>query len=177
MQRAESCRDEKPDSPYVVRRSSVHGDGAFAARPIARGEVIDEYVGDRISHGQANERYRDRDFNDNHTFLFTVSSRTVIDGSVGGNGARFINHKCDANCEPQIRRGRVFIVATRRIEAGEEIGFEYNIGREDDDPPNVDEIYACRCGSPKCRGTILWPPKGPLARRRKIRASRVGRRR
>jgi SET domain-containing protein len=143
---------------YVVRRSEVHGFGAFAARDIRKGETIDEYLGERITHDEANERYAHRDFNDNHTFLFTVDDQTVIDGSVGGNDARFINHMCEANCEPRIRRGRVLIVATRDIAAGEEIGFEYNIGREDDDPENVDEIYACRCGSANCRGTILWPP-------------------
>ena len=42
---------------------------------------------------------------------------------------------------------------------GEELGYDYEIGRDKDDPPNADEIYACRCGSPKCRGTMLWPPK------------------
>ena len=149
----------------VVRRSPVHGRGVFATRNILKDEVIGEYVGERISHSEANWRYRHRDFNDNHTFLFTVSSRTVIDASHAGNDTRFINHRCDPNCEPQIRRGRVFIVAIRNIRAGDELGFEYNIGREDDDPPNVDEIYACRCGARRCRGTILWPPKRPRAAR------------
>jgi SET domain-containing protein len=148
-----------PESPIVVRRSRVHGEGVFATRRIRKGEVIDEYVGDRISPAEANRRYRHRDVNDNHTFLFAVSSRTVIDASVGGNDLRFINHRCDPNCEPVFKRGRIFIAATRTIQPGEELGIEYNIGREDDDPPNVDELYACRCDSPKCRGTILWPPK------------------
>lgn len=165
------------DLPYAVRRSRVHGRGAFATRDIRKGEIVDEYVGDRISHAQANWRYRHRDHSDSHTFLFTVSSRTVIDGSIGGNDSRFINHKCEPNCEPQIRRGRVFIVATRTIPAGEELGFEYNIGREDDDPPDVDEIYACRCGSRKCRGTYLWPPKRPEPRRPPGRAQIRRRRR
>jgi SET domain-containing protein len=151
------------ESVIVVRRSPVHGRGVFATRNILKGEVIGEYVGERISHAEANWRYRHRDFSDNHTFLFTVSSRTVIDASHAGNDTRFINHRCDPNCEPRIRRGRVFIVAIRNIRAGDELGFEYNIGREDDDPPNVDEIYACRCGARRCRGTILWPPKRPRA--------------
>lgn len=146
---------------FIVRRSKVHGRGVFATRTILKGEVIDEFVGERISHAEANWRYRHRDINDNHTFLFTVSSRTVIDARRGGNDTRYINHRCDPNCEPQIRRGRVFIVAIRTIREGEELGFEYNIGREDDDPPNVDEIYACRCGARRCRGTILWPPRQP----------------
>jgi uncharacterized protein len=145
--------------PYVVRRSEVHGYGAFASRDIAKGEVIDEYVGERITHEEADERYKYRDVNDNHTFLYTLDNNTVIDGNVGGNDARYINHKCEPNCVPRIRQGRLVIVATRAIAKGEELGYEYNINREDDDPENVDEIYACRCGSPRCRGTFLWPPK------------------
>lgn len=152
---------------YAVRRSRVHGYGAFATRLIRKGEVIDEYVGDRISYEEADERYKHRDVNDNHTFLYTLDERTVIDGNVGGNDARFINHMCDANCAPRVRRGRLFIVATRTIRAGEEIGYSYHIAREEDDPENVDEIYACRCGSSRCRGTILWPPRRPRLRSRK----------
>jgi len=154
---------------YVVRRSSVHGYGAFATRDIKKGEVIDEYLGDRITHAQADKRYEDHDENDNHTFLFIVDKKTVIDAGVGGNDARFINHKCDPNCESEIKKGRVFIVATKNIKKGEELGYDYQIGREKDDPENVDEIYACRCGSPKCRGTMLWPPKRPSPRKKKRR--------
>ncbi len=61
----------------------------------------------------------------------------------------------------------MFIDATRDIAPGQELGYDYEIGREKDDPPNVDEIYACRCGSPKCRGTMLWPAKKPAAARKK----------
>ena len=150
---------------FAVRRSKVHGRGVFATRAIRKGEVLAEFTGERISHAEANWRYRHRDFNDSHTFLFTVSSRTVIDARHGGNDTRFINHRCDPNCEPQIIRGRVFIVAIRAIRPGDELGFEYNIGREDDDPPNVDDIYACRCGARRCRGTILWPARKPKSAR------------
>jgi SET domain-containing protein len=157
---------------YVVRRSSVHGYGAFATRDIKKGETIDEYLGDRITHAQADKRYEDHDENDNHTFLFIVDKKTVIDAGIGGNDARFINHKCDPNCESEIKKGRVFIVATRSIKEGEEIGYDYQIGREKDDPENVDEIYACRCGSPKCRGTMLWPAKRPAPKKRKKKVAR-----
>ena len=57
----------------------------------------------------------------------------------------------------------MFIDAARDIAAGDELGYDYEIGRDKDDPPNVDEIYACRCGSPHCRGTMLWPPKEETA--------------
>jgi len=165
-------RSRKPskteDHPlYKVTRSKVHGYGAFATRDVKKGEVLDEYLGDRITHEQADKRYEDHDENDNHTFLFIVDKKTVIDAGIGGNDARFINHKCDPNCESEIKKGRVFIVATKAIKKGEELGYDYQIGREKDDPENVDEIYACRCGSPKCRGTMLWPAKRPAPKKRR----------
>jgi SET domain-containing protein len=149
-----------------VRNSSVHGRGVFAVAPIKKGTRIIEYLGDRVSHAAADKRYEDHDESDNHTFLFIVDNKTVIDAGVGGNDARFINHQCEGNCESVIENRRVFIDAARDIEPGQELGYDYEIGREKDDPPNVDEIYACRCGSPRCRGTMLWPAKKPAAKRR-----------
>jgi hypothetical protein len=155
-------------SPLVeVRNSPVHGRGVFAVAPIKKGTRILEYLGDRVSHEAADKRYEDHDENDNHTFLFIVDKHTVIDAGVGGNDARFINHQCKGNCESVIENRRVFIDATRDIAPGQELGYDYEIGREKDDPPNVDEIYACRCGSPQCRGTMLWPPKKAAAPARK----------
>ncbi|HEX6638381.1 MAG TPA: SET domain-containing protein-lysine N-methyltransferase [Steroidobacteraceae bacterium] len=163
-------------SPLVeVRNSPVHGRGVFAVAPIKKGTRILEYLGDRVSHEAADKRYEDHDESDNHTFLFIVDKHTVIDAGVGGNDARFINHQCSGNCESVIENRRVFIDAVRDIEPGQELGYDYEIGREKDDPPNVDEIYACRCGSPKCRGTMLWPPKKETPRRKKTPAKKQAR--
>jgi SET domain-containing protein len=150
----------------IVRRSKVHGNGCFARRFIPKGTRIIEYLGERISHKEADRRYEGADVNDNHTFLFIADRRTVIDASHQGNAARWINHSCDGNCESEIEKSRVFIDATRDIEKGEELGYDYQIGRDKNDPLNVDEIYACRCGSPECRGTMLWPAKRPKPRRK-----------
>ena len=156
-----------PTSPLVeVRNSEVHGRGVFAVADIAKGTRIFEYLGDRVSHAAADARYEDHDENDNHTFLFIVDRNTVIDAAVNGSDARFINHHCDGNCTSVIENRRVFIDAVRAIAPGEELGYDYEIGRDKDDPPNVDEIYACRCGSPRCRGTMLWPAKKPAPKRR-----------
>ena len=145
-----------PTSPLVeVRNSEVHGRGVFAIAPITKGTRIFEYLGERVSHATADKRYEDHDENDNHTFLFIVDKNTVIDAAVNGSDARFINHHCDGNCTSVIENRRVFIDALRAIAPGEELGYDYEIGRDKDDPPNVDEIYACRCGSPKCRGSML----------------------
>lgn len=156
-----------------VRNSPIHGKGVFAARRIPKGTRLIEYLGDRISHKEADERYVDHDPNDNHTFLFIVDRHVVIDAGVGGNDARFINHSCDGNCESVIQERRVFIEATRVIEKGEELGYDYEIGREKDDPDNVDEIFACRCGSPKCRGTMLYPAEKPAKKPARKKAKKT----
>jgi SET domain-containing protein len=160
-------------SPRIeVRNSPVHGRGVFARTHIPKGTRIIEYLGDRVSHAAADARYEDHDESDNHTFLFIVDPRTVIDAGVGGNDARFINHQCEGNCESVIENRRVFIDAARDIAAGAELGYDYEIGREKDDPPNVDEIYACRCGSERCRGTMLWPAKKAKKKEAKADAPR-----
>jgi SET domain-containing protein len=155
-----------------VRRSPVHGHGVFALRRIRKGTRIIEYLGERISHEESDRRYEDHSPDDPHTFLFIVDKRTVIDAGVGGNDARFINHSCAPNCESVIDKRRVFIEALRTIQPGEELAYDYQIGREPDDPPNVDEVFACRCGSTECRGTMLWPAKRPQPKKR-ARASRA----
>jgi uncharacterized protein len=157
-----------------VRRSRVHGKGVFAARRIARGARVIEYLGQRISHREANRRYARKRAGDNHTFLFVVDRHLVIDAGVDGNEARFINHGCDPNCESVIRNRRVYIRALRGIEPGEELSYDYAIGRDRDDPEDVDEIWACHCGASTCRGTMLWPARRPQRRRRK--RARPGRR-
>ena len=140
-----------------VRRSDVHGLGVFAAKRISKGTRIIEYVGERVSHDEADRRYEEKDENDSHTFLFIVDSKTVIDAGVDGNDARFFNHSCDPNCESTVEKRRVYIEAIRDIQSGGELTYDYQIQREDDDPDNIDEVFACRCGFAQCRGTMLWP--------------------
>ena len=161
----------RSDAPlYKVRRSRIHGSGVYAARPIPKGTRIVEYLGDRITHAEADSRYEAKGQDDGHTFLFVVNSRVVIDAGVDGNEARFINHSCDPNCETVIEGGRVFIEALRDIEPGEELGYEYGLTWETTDDPDELANYACRCGAAKCRGTMLDPV--PLDKKRRQEARR-----
>jgi hypothetical protein len=143
--------------PFVVRRSRIEGRGAFATEPIRKGRKVGEYTGERITHEQSDERYDDKLA---RTYLFIVDSKIVIDADVGGNDVRFINHSCDPNCESRMdARKRVFIYATRNIEPGEELAYDYRLQLN----PGEDLLeemmdFPCRCGSPKCRGTLLWIP-------------------
>lgn len=161
-------------SLYEVRRSRIHGSGVYAVRPIRKGTRIVEYLGDRISHEEADARYSAKGQDDGHTFLFVVDEDTVIDAGVGGNDARFINHSCAPNCDTVIDGGRIYIEALRGIDSGEELGYEYGLTWETTDDPGELANYACRCGAPGCRGTMLDPV--PLDEKRKPRRGKRGRR-
>ena len=144
---------------FEVRHSRIHGYGVFALRRIRKGTMVIEYLGDRVSHTLANERYEHKDPKDGHTFLFTVDAKTVIDAGVDGNEARFINHGCDPNCQTVNTNKRIFIEALRTVQPGEELAYDYQIQRDDDDPADVDIVFACRCGAKSCRGSMLEAPK------------------
>ena len=132
----------------------------------ARARASSSTSGDRVSHREADRRYEHKRISDNHTFLFIVDRSVVIDAGVNGNDARFINHSCDPNCESVIDDRRVFIEAIRTIQPGEELTYDYQIGRDRDDPPTSMRSSPASCGAGKCRGSMLWPP------RRKARAPR-----
>ena len=143
-------------SPLVeARNSSIHGRGVYAIAPIKKGTRVIEYLGERISHTEADRRYEKKGDDDGHTFLFIASNRTVIDAGVDGNDARFINHSCKPNCETVIENSRVFIDSIRAIKPGEELGYDYQLTWESTDDPAELALYACRCGARKCRGTML----------------------
>jgi SET domain-containing protein len=163
--------DPEAAPPIRVRRSKIHGTGVFATRAIPKGVRLVEYVGERVSHAEADRRYAHKPADDNHTFLFTVDARTVIDGGRGGNDARFINHSCDPNCETVVEDRRIYIETIRPIAPGEEIAYDYMIERDHDDPPDIDAVFGCRCGSDACRGTMLLPPQ-PRPARSPARAER-----
>jgi SET domain-containing protein len=149
-------QDEARAKPlFEVRRSGIHGRGVYATQRIPKGTRIVEYLGDRISHEEADDRYAAKGQDDGHTFLFVVSDEVVIDAGVGGNAARFINHSCKPNCDTVIEDERVFIEALRTIAPGEELAYEYGLTWESTDDPEELANYACRCGAPTCRGTML----------------------
>jgi uncharacterized protein len=143
-----------------LRASPIQGKGAFATRWIRKGEKIIEYTGERISNAEADRRYVDEDMRRHHTFLFILTSRTIIDGGSGGSDARFINHSCDPNCEAVIYDNRrIWIEAIRDIAPDEELVYDYQYERTDDHTDEDEEFYVCRCGAATCRGTILAPPR------------------
>ena len=153
---------------YVVRNSGIHGRGVFAVRQIRKGTRILEYTGERISNDEADRRYDDTRMQRHHTFLFTLDSRTVIDGaiSVGGGDASYINHSCEPNCEAVITGKKIFIHALRGIEPGTELAYDYQYERTGRNDAQLEKFYLCKCGAPSCRGSIMKPAKKRRSRAR-----------
>jgi len=150
----------------ATRKSTIHGNGMFAVAPIKKGERLIEYKGERRTHAQV-DRDSGGDVESGHTFLFTLNDKYVIDGTRGGNSARWINHSCNPNCEalieehdgPDRRKDKVVIEALRNIRQGEELTYNYGITLAERHTPRLKKIWACRCGSSKCTGTILQPKR------------------
>jgi uncharacterized protein len=148
----------KTKKSYVVRNSEIHGRGVFAATEIARGERIVEYKGKRSTWDEAMARPDSDPDDPAHTFLFEIDDGRVIDARVRGNAARWINHSCAPNCVThEDDDGRVFIEAKRRIKTGDELTYDYRLTVDGPLTRKERAGYACRCGSAKCRGTLLLP--------------------
>ncbi|MDH6147333.1 SET domain-containing protein [Paraburkholderia sp. WSM4179] len=79
----------------------------------------------------------------------------MIDGSRGGNSARWLNHACAPNCETIEDNGRIFIHTLRPIDAGEELFIEYLLSTDDPLDDDVRAQYACRCAASECRQSML----------------------
>jgi SET domain-containing protein len=136
----------------VIRHSKIDSEGCYATAPIKKDAVIVEYTGPRITIKEADALYDDHP----RTYLFGLSDgKHVIDGE---GVAAFINHSCNPNCEADEKQGRVWIIAIRDIEAGEELTYDYNLYDGDLDDPSP-----CSCGAPNCRGSMYSEKE--LARR------------
>ena len=151
---------KKRQRVYSVRKSGIHGRGVFATVEIRKGTTILEYKGRRSSWKEALER-EDSDPNDpSHTFLFELDDGTVIDASIGGNAARWVNHSCDPNCETyEDDAGHVFIRARRRILPSEELTYDYWLTISGRLSKRELARYVCRCLALKCRGSLLHGKK------------------
>jgi SET domain-containing protein len=174
MPRGRTVRGKR--NPWLVlRQSKIHGRGVYARKDIPKGTRLIEYAGELISNAEADRRYDDESMASHHTFLFILDDRWCIDAAHGGNIARFINHKCEPNCIAWIVGRKIWIDALKDIKAGEELGYEYEYEFEKGYTVEDLEFYECRCGSPKCRGTIVDVPKSKKHLLRELKRRRLAR--
>lgn len=106
--------------PYRIGRSKT-GLGLFATQPIKKGSKIIRYFGPMLD---CNKKKDDAVEN---KYLFQISKRWTVDGSVRKNVARYINHSCKPNAESDVsvKKRKIIIRAIKNIEPGEEINYDY----------------------------------------------------
>lgn len=139
----------------TVRGSTIHGRGVFAAARIPAGEELLRYAGELIEWPEATRRYQLSEVESGHTLYFDVGDGYVIDGAVGGNSARWINHGCEPNCEAVVIDRQVRISAVRDIAPGDELLLDYQLQIDPDADEGERALYTCRCGAQACRATML----------------------
>ncbi|ROT77599.1 hypothetical protein C7M84_003740 [Penaeus vannamei] len=131
-----------------VFRSSIHGRGLFCKRDIDAGEMVIEYAGQVIRSSLCDMREKDYESKGIGCYMFRIDDDTVIDATMHGNAARFINHSCDPNCYSRVvdilGKKHIIIFALRRILRGEELTYDYKFPIEEDKIP-------CTCGTRRCR--------------------------
>lgn len=112
--------------------------------------MIIEYTGHRRK-----PRRSDLQGHADPAYHFWLRDGTLLDPSRGGNQARFLNHSCRPNCETIESAGHIYLRAMRPIKAGEELTYDYLLEVPGPLTPEIREAYVCRCGSARCRGTLL----------------------
>lgn len=142
------------DKKYAVRKSAIHGNGVFAARKIKKGEQILKYLGEKITKEESNKRgleqeERAKTSGEGSVYIFELDDEFDIDGNFEYNDARFINHACQTNCEAENIEGEIVFTATKDIEEGEEILYNYGYALEHF------MRHPCKCGKPECVGYIV----------------------
>ncbi|EFJ43946.1 histone H3 methyltransferase, partial [Volvox carteri f. nagariensis] len=125
--------------------------GLFAVEPIEPSEFVIEYCGQLIRKPLDDVRQRQYDAAGYADYMFAVDDNWVVDATLAGNAARFINHCCDPNCVARIvevgGEKRIAIYTLRRVEAGEELHYDYKLSSV----PGAERI-PCGCGARNCKG-------------------------
>lgn len=161
----------------IYRTNTGCGWGVKALRKIYKGEFVCEYVGEIITHDEAERRGKIYDAR-GRTYLFDLDFNSsdnpyTIDAATYGNVSHFINHSCEPNLavwavwidclDPNLPNLALF--ALREIEKDEELTFDYmssNGGSHpstpEKNPEGVEEGVEvskkkslCKCGTKSCR--------------------------
>ncbi|XP_037091196.1 histone-lysine N-methyltransferase 2D-like [Pollicipes pollicipes] len=143
-------KQEWRNNVYLAR-SKIQGLGLYAARPIEKFTMIIEYIGEVIRNEIAECREKRYEAANRGIYMFRVDENHVVDATLSGGLARYINHSCNPNCiteSVEVDRGhhKIIIFANRRIQRGEELAYDYKFDIEDDS-----NKIPCLCGAPNCR--------------------------
>lgn len=140
----------------VARRSHIHGWGLFTKIDIKKDEMITEYMGEIIRQCIADKRENQYEISgEGSCYMFRLDMSRIMDATVIGCMARFMNHCCQPNAYAKIITvdtelgvdKKIAVFALRDIAAGEEITYDYKF-------PVEDGSLRCTCGAPNCIGRM-----------------------
>ena len=144
--------------------SPIQGQGLFACAAFVKGAHVLEYVGEKITKEESAWRCQQQNW-----YIFSLDDEFDLDGNFDWNRARLVNHSCAPNCEASLEEGKIWILALRDIQPGEEITFNYGYDLEDY------REHPCHCGAPECAGFIVAEEfLGQLRRQRTFESPRPG---
>lgn len=133
-----------------VYRSAIDGRGLFCKRNIESGEMVIEYAGNVIRSVLTDKREKYYDGKGIGCYMFRIDDFDVVDATMHGNAARFINHSCEPNCYSRVinvdGHKHIVIFALRKIYRGEELTYDYKFPIEDES-----NKLRCNCGARRCR--------------------------
>uniref|UniRef100_A0A3B4H6I0 [histone H3]-lysine(4) N-methyltransferase n=2 Tax=Haplochromini TaxID=319058 RepID=A0A3B4H6I0_9CICH len=137
-------------SNVYLARSRIQGLGLYAARDIEKCTMVIEYIGTIIRSEVANRKERLYESQNRGVYMFRIDNDYVIDATITGGPARYINHSCAPNCITEVvtveKENKIIISSCRRIQRGEELCYDYKFDLEDDQ-----HKIPCHCGAVNCR--------------------------
>ncbi|KAI5864655.1 hypothetical protein GGS23DRAFT_561239 [Durotheca rogersii] len=152
-----SCQNQrfqrKQYADVSVIQTGKKGFGLRSNKDLEANDFIYEYIGEVINEPTFRRRMIQYDKEGiRHFYFMSLTKNEFVDATKKGNLGRFCNHSCNPNCYVDKwvvgNKLRMGIFASRRVQAGEELVFNYNVDRYGADP------QPCYCGEQNCIGFI-----------------------
>uniref|UniRef100_A0A0N5AVU6 Histone-lysine N-methyltransferase n=1 Tax=Syphacia muris TaxID=451379 RepID=A0A0N5AVU6_9BILA len=122
----QKMKKEWKNNVYLAR-SRIQGLGLYASKNIEMNSMIIEYKGELIRSEVSEMREKKYEAQNRGVYMFRIDEERVIDATMAGGPARYINHSCDPNCSTRLVTSgttaddkKIIIIANRPISAGEE---------------------------------------------------------
>ncbi|XP_023280928.1 histone-lysine N-methyltransferase 2D isoform X2 [Seriola lalandi dorsalis] len=142
-------KTEWKNNVYLAR-SRIQGLGLYAAKDLEKHTMVIEYIGTVIRNEVANRREKIYESQNRGIYMFRINNEQVIDATLTGGPARYVNHSCAPNCVAEVvtfdKEDKIIIISSRRIPKGEELTYDYQFDFEDDQ-----HKIPCHCGAWNCR--------------------------
>merc|ERR1739838_84586 len=133
-----------------LARSRIQGLGLYAAKDLEKHTMVIEYIGTVIRNEVANRREKIYEESNRGIYMFRINNDQVIDATLTGGPARYVNHSCAPNCVAEVvtfdKEDKIVIISIRKIPKGEELTYDYQFDFEDDQ-----HKIPCHCGAWNCR--------------------------